>query len=452
MAAVRFAAASAEPDALAPPERFSAEQLEGWARSHGTPLYVYDGDRMLENQRRLAAALSALSPRGVLRHPLRANANPAVVALLRGAGVKVDVASAGELELALWLGFSGREIVWSASGSSPSEIDRALAAGAIVVVDAEDELAQLSSAVVLRGGEARIALRVDLAAAPAAGTPLLIPSAAALPSFGAALADGTAERLLERALALAPQVRVVGLESRFTPRPSPLESVEAAAERVIDWAMRMARDRGVGWEFLELSGLPGYRSLEGDHVPAIDAWCAELAGPLHSLRERYGGALPALWIEAPEALVGEAGLLLLRVQSVQASGSGTRVVIDSGSLPGGSSAERSAPPRLRAVTRSGPALAVAIVGNVGSVGGIGETLVAAHELPSMIAGDLVVVLDAGAFGFSISSESEGRPLPAELLVRGGRAELVRERGNFRDLLRHMLLPSDLISRPERSQG
>ncbi|MGH7336749.1 MAG: alanine racemase, partial [Myxococcota bacterium] len=288
-------ALAAEPGAVHPIERFTPAELEGWAAKFDTPLYLYDGDRIVANYRRIDAAFRAVYPKTRIHYALKANSNPAVIALLRAAGAGAEIVSEGELELALALGFRGAEILFTSNSKRPSEIDRALDAGAILNVDSEDELEQVAARSKAKATTARISFRLNPAVDP--HTHAKIATGVVDSKFGLHFADGTALRAVTRALALAPAVRLVGLHSHIGSQITEPAPFRLAAEEMVEFVVRLYRDLGVRLEFVDLGGGLGIPYRDGQEVMSAVDWAQAQAEPLRAAQEALGGELPELWIE-----------------------------------------------------------------------------------------------------------------------------------------------------------
>jgi diaminopimelate decarboxylase len=432
---------AAELGSIHPIDRFTTAELESWAAANGTPLYLYDGDRIAENYRRIEAAFRAVYPRTRIHYALKANSNPAIVTILRQAGAGAEIVSEGELELARRTGYAMKDVLFTSNSKSPSEIERALKAGVVLNVDSEDELEQVARRASELKTTARISFRLNPAVDP--HTHAKIATGVIDSKFGLHFLDGTALRAVKRALALAPGVKLVGLHSHIGSQITEPDPFRIAAQEMVDFIVAIRRDLGVRLEFVDLGGGLGIPYRDGQEVMSADDWAKAQAEPLLAAKDALGGELPELWIEPGRALVADAGILLARVNSVKTTPIKTFVNVDAGFNTLMRPILYEAYHRVRAVGKSGTGPVVEIAGNVCETGDI---LASARELPPLAAGDLVAILDAGAYGFAMASEYNSRPLPPELLVRGEKVELIRARGTVDDLWRGVRLPADLAPR------
>jgi len=420
-------------------ESLAPGDLQTWARSFGTPLYIYDGDRIVANYRRIAGAFAGVYPQSRLHYALKANTNPAIVRLLRKEGAGAEVVSDGELELALRLGFPAREILFTSNSKSPLEIDRAISVGAILNVDSMDELEQIAARAATIGAAARISFRLNPAVDP--HTHAKIATGVVDSKFGLHFVGDGALKAVQRALELAPRVQIVGLHSHIGSQITEPEPFRLAAQEMVDFVVRIRHELGVKLEFVDLGGGLGVPYHDGEVTMSADEWAAAQAGPLLAARDALEGELPQLWVEPGRAVVADAGLLLTRVNSVKTTPIKTFVNVDAGFNTLMRPILYEAYHRVRVVGKTGGGQVVDVAGNVCETG---DLLAQTRDLPPVAAGDLVAILDAGAYGFSMASEYNSRPLPAEILVRApGRVELIRRRGTLQDLLRGTDVPYDL---------
>jgi diaminopimelate decarboxylase len=190
--------------------------------------------------------------------------------------------------------------------------------------------------------------------------------------------------------------------------------------------------------FVDLGGGLGVPYHDGEEGLAPEA----LASALEPLWKKFtadAGYEPELWMEPGRFFVGPAGFLVTRVNSVKATPLKVFVNVNAGSNTLLRPAMYAAHHRARVVGRTGAPETLDVAGDVCETGDI---LAAERRLPRPEAGDFVVFLDAGAYGFSMASTYNARPLPAEVLVDGDTATLIRRRGTFDDLFRDEILPPE----------
>ena len=423
---------------LHPAERFSAAQLESWASRYGTPLYVYDGDRILRNYHAVAAAFQTLYPRSRVLYALKANSNQAIVALLKRAGAGAEVVSGGEIALARKLGYAGSEIFFTSSSKSRAELELALAEGVMINIDSLDELEQVARLSAGRPARTKISFRINPDVDP--HTHAKVATGILESKFGLHLAEGIALRAVRRALELE-ALELTGLHCHIgsqitSPAPFRLE-----AQELLIFVQQIEAEFGARLRFLNFGGGLGIPYRDGETVIDPRQWAEVLVAELAAAQLTDP---PELWVEPGRALVGDAGLLLTRVNSVKPAPATTFINVDAGFNTLARPAMYDAYHRVRAVGKSGPGRLVDIAGVICETGDI---LARDRSLPNLEQGDLLMLLDTGAYGFAMASEYNSRPLPPEILIRGDRVELIREAGTAGDLLRRQILPPDLQSPP-----
>jgi diaminopimelate decarboxylase len=398
------------------------------AQQHGTPLYVYDKASIVQNARALKTAFASRFPKLKIHYAVKANSNVAVVALLRSEGFAGEVVSEGEIAIARRAGVPGGEILFTSSSKSPSEIARAIAEGAVLNVDSKDELEQIEAAAAAKNVTARLSFRINPGVDP--HTIHQINTGISESKFGLHLDDGIAFQAYERAKAL-PHVRIVGAHCHIGSQITETSGYELAARKMLAFVGELKAKLGLTLEFLDLGGGIGVPYHDGETVMGPDDLARALE-PIWKEGVRALGYEPALWLEPGRFLVAPSGFLVTRVNSVKTTPVKTFVNVDAGFETLVRPAMYQAYHRVRVVGRTEDPIQVDIAGNVCETGDI---LAAERVLPRPHAGDLVVVLDAGAYGFSMASEYNARPLPAEVLVDGDKAVVIRAREKESELFR-----------------
>ena len=392
--------------------------LEEVARAHGTPLYVYSAESIRRSYRSLDEAFATHPHR--IHYALKANSSLAVVRLLRELGSAVDANSIGEIELALHAGFQPSDIVFTGVGKSPDEIERAVQLD-LKAMNAESagELERIDAAAQARGVRARVAVRVnpDIDA----GTHPHISTGLHINKFGVPLEQaGT----LYRKMANQPGLRPVGIHVHLGSQIVTLEPMQRAAAAVVK-LVRELRDAGIQLDHIDVGGGLGI-SYDGSRVPTASEYAASILSIL-------GESGLAITLEPGRFIVGAAGALLARVVDLKDGPAGHHfAVLDAGMTELIRPALYGSFHRIEAVT---PRAAREVCYDV--VGPICESSDAfghGRKFSTLDVGDLLAILDAGAYGSAMASNYNRHSLPPELMIDGGRARLTRRRQTLDDQL------------------
>ena len=392
--------------------------LAAMAQALGTPLYVYSAASIRLAYRVLDDAFAAYPHR--IHYAFKANSTQAILRLLRALGSGVDANSIGEIDLALRTGFNPSDIVFTGVGKSPAELERAVSLG-LKAINAESagELARIDRIALAHGVTTRVALRVN-------------PDVDSLthPHISTGLRGNKFGVPLEQARAVCREaagrsgLRLVGIHVHLGSQIVTLEPLERAAAILVELA-RTLRDDGIALEYLDLGGGLGI-SYDGSPVPTA----AEYAGAILPAVRRSGLALA---LQPGRAVVGAAGALIASVVDLKENSDGQRfAVLDAGMTDLIRPALYGAFHRIEpVVSRPGPALTYDVVGPVCESSDVfGQE----RLLPPLEVGDLLAVLDAGAYGSAMASTYNRRPLPAEVLVDEGRWDVIRRRQTIADLV------------------
>ena len=410
--------------------------LPAIAEAVGTPFYCYAAATIRRHVRVFRQALRGL-PDPLIAFAVKANPNRSVLAILAAEGCGADVVSYGELRRALAAGIPAARIIFSGVGKTEAEMAGALEAG-IYQINAEslEELSLLSRVAVGLGRQAPVALRVNPDVD--AGTNPKIATGRSEAKFGIP-ADRVPEawRLAESLPGLQP----LGLAIHIGSQLSSLAPLEAAFRRL---GALIAELRGLGArvERVDLGG--------GLGIPYDPA----LPPPPHP--EAYGALVRrlcagwgvALAFEPGRLIVGNAGILVCRVVLVKEGATRRFVVLDAAmndlirpTLYGVYHDIRAVRPR--------PGRMVATF--VGPVCETGDTFAEDRETTPLAAGDLVALMTAGAYGATMASTYNSRPLVAEVLVDGDRWAVVRPRQTVEELIAQDRLAPWLTAPPAAPQ-
>jgi diaminopimelate decarboxylase len=401
-------------------------KLADLARAHGTPLFVYSRAAMLSA---LAAYQRGFAGRKArIFYAMKANSSLAVLQVFARAGCGFDIVSGGELERVLAAGAQGADIIFSGVGKTRAEMRRALEAGIHCFnVESESELEVLSEVAAGMGRQAPVSLRVNPDVNPL--THPYISTGLKGNKFGIAHKD--ALRAYQRAAGL-PGLRVVGIDCHIGSQITQVSPYLDALERVLDLVAAIEA-AGIPIAHIDLGGGLGI-VYNNEQPPAADVLWQRLLARLDA--RGYGDR--QLMIEPGRSLVGNAGVCVAEVLYLKPGEQKNFCIIDAAmnDLPRPAMYEafhQIAPLQ----PRGGKAVTYDVVGPVCESGDwIGRDRKLAVQ-----PGDLLAVLSAGAYCMSMASNYNTRGRPAEVLVAGSAAHVIREREDAADQMRkEKLLP------------
>ncbi len=399
------------------------------AADFGTPLYVYDKAAITSQFRALKAAFTRRFPKLRIHYALKANGSVAIARILRAEGAFPEVVSLGEILTALRAGWSGEQVLFTSSSKTPAEIAKTVEIGAVLNADSVDELEQASAAAVGAGRTVRLSFRLNPGVDP--DTLHHINTGIPESKFGVHIDGGNALAAYVRAKEL-PGISIAGAHCHIGSQIADPAGFEKAARKMLAFVKELRGAAGITLEFVDLGGGIGVPYRDGESVMSPEKLAAALE-PIWKDGVASAGYEPALWLEPGRRLVAASGFLITRVNTVKTTPLRTFVNVDAGSNTLLRPALYAAFHRARVVAKApGAPMLLDVAGDVCETGDI---LAEGRTLPLPKAGDHVVFLDVGAYGFAMASVYNARPLPAEVLVDGDEATLVRRRGSYDDLFR-----------------
>jgi diaminopimelate decarboxylase len=418
-----------------------------------TPVYIYSQSELL----RRAAAFVSPAANALVCYAVKANNNPTILRLLREAGLGADVTSGGELFLALHAGFSPDKIIFSGVGKRRDEIEMALEADIRALhVESTMELEAIAAVASERQQVARIGVRVNPNIH--AETHPYMTTGEKWHKFG--VAPETAVTLFHRARE-HPYLQPVGLAahigSQITAVPPFLQSAHFLVQMADELASSGVRleyvDVGGGlgieygdWEIgggdtARLGDLDQSPNLPISQSPLISDWVTAVSQPV--LAAGYNVVM-----EPGRSIVGPTGMLLTRVTYTKTQGDKQFVIVDAGMsdlirptlyqahhpvLPVNGRGETGGQ-NLVQQEQSSPTRPARTVDVVGPICETGDWLAKDRALPPLQPGDLLAIMQAGAYGYAMASNYNGRLKPAELLINGDQYSVIRKRQSYEDLL------------------
>jgi diaminopimelate decarboxylase len=401
------------------------------AEAYGTPLYVYSQHTVLDHLQRLNAALKGLDHE--ICYAVKANSNLSLLRLLAESGAGFDIVSGGELYKVLTSGGSASKCTFAGVGKTREEIAYALHNEVLSFnVESEGELLTIQEIAKSLDKIAPIALRVnpDVDAA----THKYISTGKSQNKFGIGL--DRIEAVYEIAAGLS-HIKIVGIQTHIGSQIRESKPFVEALQKLVPLVKRLRERYEI--EFFSIGGGIGI-VYEGSLESGRDEWWSDQTTRQGMTIEEYVSAVGPLLadigirvlLEPGRFLVGNAGILLCRVLYIKETAK-RFVIVDAGMNDLIRPALYDGYHEIIPVERN-PKLDPIIADVVGPVCESGDFFALDRKIAGCQAGDLLAVMSAGAYGFSMASNYNSRPFPAEVLVNGDNYQLIRRRQNYADLV------------------
>lgn len=394
--------------------------LDALAEATGTPVYVYSSAAIRDQFTKLDKALSGIPHR--IHYSLKANANAAILRLVRSLGAGAEVVSGGELYRALQGGFAPEDVVFGGVGKSARELGEAVDAGIrLVNVESEPELRLLDGIACERKRKIPVGLRLN-PEITVDNPHAYIRTGGKGHKFGIPYDEGLSAARLAASL---PWLELAGLDMHVGSQLAVLDAYERGLERITSLLDAVRADGIDSIRYLDIGG--------GLAVPYEDEKPPDLRAYGRIVRDVARRTGLEVLVEPGRFLVAGAGTLLTRVLYRKRSGGREIAVTDAGMT------ELLRPSHYQAyhhIEPVRPRQRVKVrIDVVGPVCESGDFLALDREMPDIEAGDLLAVRTAGAYGYSMASNYNARPRAAEVIVDGDRYAISTEREEYQDLIR-----------------
>lgn len=403
-------------------EEVSAVEI---AEKYGTPVYITSKTQLEKNIK----AYNQAFPDAEKLYAVKANNNLALMKIIASNGFGADVFSSGELYLALLAGFSREKMLFNGNSKSDDEIEMGILSGIKFSVDSIDELNTIQSIAEKEGREVEIAFRINPDIDPK--THPKIATGLKESKFG--IPEEQAVKAYEMALSMK-NVSPKGIHCHIgsqiletSPFVSAMRKIGKIAEEI--------EKLGIELEFLDIGGGLGI-DYEGKGAITPEDLARDILPVFEEIRSSLRSD-PKLWLEPGRSIVGNTTILLTRVNAVK-KGYRNFVAVDAGFNLLIRPAMYGSYHRVLVANKEGGEEEIYTI--VGPICESGDVLARDRKLPRVEKGDLIAILDTGAYGFSMSSQYNGRPRCAEVLVEGSRTALIRERESFGDLVCKQRIP------------
>ncbi len=402
------------------------------AESFGTPLYVVDAKRIRENFRRFKKAFESYQNL-LITYAYKANPNLAICSILKKEGAGAEVVSGGELYIALSIGVDQSKIVFD--GVSKSELELKLAIeneiGAINVESLE-ELRKIEEIASKIGKKANIGVRIN-PNVPVKAHPYDVTGMRSS-KFG--LDFETALKAYEMAKEME-HINIRGIHMHIGSQIMEISPLKTASLRLFEFIAKL-KEVGINLEYIDLGGGLGisYGCRRKDY---LEEYSRVLLGVVKEKVEELDLGEPKLLLEPGRYLVADSSLLITRVNYTKRIFGKSWVLVDAGMNDFIRPALYGALHEIIAVNKASRRRTVRY--NVaGPICESSDVFRYEVELPEMKQGDLLAILDVGAYGICMSNQYNARPRPAMVLIDGSRVALIRERESYEDIISKDRIP------------
>jgi diaminopimelate decarboxylase len=402
------------------------------AEEFGTPLYLFDESTLRHRCREFKDEFCKYHPDTLVIYASKAFLNRALALIFKEEGLGLDVVSGGELSIAQSVDFPLDRVYFHGNNKTPEELDLALdwRVGRIVV-DNFYELELLNELAVARGINQSILLRLTPGVDP--HTHQYTTTGTIESKFGFPVATGQAEEAVDQALS-ASNLNLLGFHFHLGSLVTEIERYELAMELVLGFAQEIGKKFEFNLDEFDIGGGFAARYTLDSEVPTIADYARALANKLDSLISRMGLSRPRLIVEPGRAIVAQAGVALYRVGATkEVPGIKKYVCVDGGMSdnirPALYGAKYEALVANKALDAGREVTTIA-----GKLCESSDILVRDVSLTTVHPSDLIAIPACGAYSIPMASNYNALPRPATVMLKEGRARLIRRRETYQDLM------------------
>ena len=403
----------------------SRNQMLEFAAAYGTPLYVYDGDEIINHYRELYDFIGHKKLR--IYYAMKANYNFNILKMLESVGAGIDAVSPGDVYMALAAGFPVDRIIYTANNMTDEEVDEVMATGVLMNIGELSRLEKFGAK--YPGSEICIRFNPDVLDGDSAMTM----TAGDLAKFGILLDD--VEKVVE--ITTRYQLKVVGLHEHTGSGIQNVESVYKSMKNLMSVAKK---EYFPELRFMDFGG--GFKVPYMPNEKRVDyiAMGADICALFTAFCKEYGRELE-MYYEPGKYIVAEAGYLLVEVNTIKHNRTRTIVGVNSGF-----------PQLIRPllynsyhhiVNLSNPDGEMRVYDICGNICESGDRFAEQREVQEISEGDILMIANAGAYCYSMGGVYNLRPMPAEVLLQEGFAEVARRRLSTRELVDRIVEQSSI---------
>jgi len=404
------------------------------AEKYDTPLYVIDEMKIRNNYRRLYEAFSGQYKDFKIFYACKANTNLAVMRILEQIGSGIDAVSPGEIYTALLVGFDPEKVIYTGNNVTDEELKYAVESGVIINLDSISSLKRLSK--LTDPEKVKISFRINPKVG--AGHHEHCITGGELSKFGVMEEEAADVYTLAQDLGFTP----IGIHTHIGSGILDPEPFMLAARTLMDVAGRVKEEAGVKFEFIDFGGGLGIPYTPDEKKLDLENFSKEIVKLYKDKLSEYSLGKPTMCIEPGRYIVGDASVLLTKVNTLKQSyrkfagvDAGFNTLLRPSMYGSYHHIVAANKPDAENVQN------IDIAGNVCESG---DLFARDRLMPELEDGDILAILNAGAYAFSMSSQYNSRPRGMEVLVNNGESEVVRERETFADVLAKQNVPLRLL--------
>lgn len=409
---------------------FHSFDCEALARQYGTPLYVMSEDTVRLNCRaHLAALRRHFGDRASAAYAGKALSFRQMYRIMADEGMHADAVSVGELYTARSAGFDMSHVIFHGNNKTPYDIAYAIGCGTgLIVADSVGELASIERAAAVSGTVQHVLLRLTPGVDP--HTHAKISTGQVDSKFGIPLEQASAA--IGQALSL-PHIRLDGVHSHIGSQICESEPYAEALGQVLACLLEARRRYGFTADIINIGGGFGIRYVESDRAAELDTVFAAVHSVLDGFCTAHSYPCPTVMTEPGRSIVADAGITLYTVGALKRSGAGTVYVsVDGGMTDNPRYTLYEAKYTALSVRSSAERLSCAIVGRCCESGDI---LIPHAEIDAVEPGDILAVLNTGAYNYSMASNYNRIPRPPVVMLSGKRSYVAVRRETPEDVAR-----------------
>lgn len=397
------------------------------AESAGTPLYVYSHKTLKRHFQVFDKAFAGM--KHLICFSVKANSNIAILRLLMKEGGGADIVSGGELYRALQAGADPSRIVYSGVGKKQDEIEFAIRSNILMFnVESPQELEVINAVAGRLGAKARISIRINPDVDPK--THPHISTGLKNNKFGIDIQKSLEEYRRARQFK---NIEIIGVDCHIGSQVTQISPFVDALEKLKSFINLLKKD-GIEIKYLDLGGGLGI-TYNQETPPHPDEYA-------QAIRQAAEGLDCTFILEPGRVIVGNAGALISRVLFTKSNGEKNFIIVDAGMND-----------LIRPSLYDSFHRIISVVPNkdedtckadiVGPICESGDFLAKDRAVPGYMSGDLIAVMSAGAYGFTMSSNYNSRPRAAEVMVKDDKFYVIRRREDYQDLVRGEEIPDFL---------